>query len=215
MNFFGHAVVASWRSGEPGFVLGSMLPDFATMIGARVPPVTDAEVARGVHFHHETDRVFHGSPTFKALEARARRELRALELPRPSALAVAHIGVEILLDGALADDRRACDRYTVALASGHRAALGAHIDWGDVAAAARYEELCGVLSARGVASGAVAPEMVAWRIARALSRRPRFRLDADGERTVRTWTERTLPEVAAARDAIVSELREGLGLART
>ena len=35
MNYLGHAAVATWRTSDRAFVLGAMLPDFATMIGAR------------------------------------------------------------------------------------------------------------------------------------------------------------------------------------
>jgi hypothetical protein len=35
MNFFGHAKVALWRGDAAGFVLGAMLPDFASMAGTR------------------------------------------------------------------------------------------------------------------------------------------------------------------------------------
>ena len=45
MNFFGHALAASWRSREPGFALGSMLPDFASMCGMRLDGASDAVTA--------------------------------------------------------------------------------------------------------------------------------------------------------------------------
>ena len=42
MNYFGHAAVASWRGSRGGLPLGAMLPDFATMSGARVTGTSDA-----------------------------------------------------------------------------------------------------------------------------------------------------------------------------
>ena len=36
MNCFGHAAVASWKEGKGGLPLGTMLPDFTPMCGARV-----------------------------------------------------------------------------------------------------------------------------------------------------------------------------------
>ena len=36
MNFFGHSAVASWADTDPAFVLGSMLPDFESMLRARL-----------------------------------------------------------------------------------------------------------------------------------------------------------------------------------
>ena len=83
MNFFGHAIVASWTSVEPAFVLGSMVPDFANMVGARVPRVFHEGVARGVEFHHATDRVFHiflGEPSIEQKQKvyiRIRKQLRS------------------------------------------------------------------------------------------------------------------------------------------
>ena len=64
MNFFGHAAVASWRIGRGGLPLGAMLPDFASISGARSLSAKEAEVARGVALHHRTDEVFHAAPSF-------------------------------------------------------------------------------------------------------------------------------------------------------
>src|ERR1700753_2862807 len=127
MNFFGHAVVATWRSESDGFVLGAILPDFATMLGTRPPAVAHPELERGVTFHHDTDRVFHDTATFKRLQLEARRTLREMGLPRPSALAVGHIGVEILLDATLADDPRGVAGYLAALGAARDEGLGRHI----------------------------------------------------------------------------------------
>lgn len=187
-----------------------MLPDFAGMIGARPPRVTHDDLERGVAFHHETDRVFHESRTFRALQADARRVLREHGLPRPSALAVAHIGVEILLDGSLAADVAARLGYSRALSAGRKSLLGAHIEWIDEPSNARFERLRSVLEERGVPSGAADPGAVAWRVARALSGRPRFRLDPEGERIVLAWAEQTSAAVAAAAGSVIEELRDGL-----
>ena len=212
MNFFGHAVVATWRSRADGFVLGAMLPDFAGMIGVRPPRVTHDEVDRGIAFHHETDRVFHDSATFRALQGEARRTLRSLGLPRPSALAVAHIGVEILLDSSLAKDASATESYTRALSAGRHELLGGHIEWSDEAVRARFEKLRAILETRGVPSGASDPRAVAWRVSRALEGRPRFRLEPKGERIVHSWAEQTSGAIAEAADSVIAELCAGLGL---
>ena len=75
MNFFGHAVVAGWFEGDPRYVLGSMLPDFASMSGTRLNPVEQPEVAAGVALHHRTDDAFHGAPSFLHLMTFARERL--------------------------------------------------------------------------------------------------------------------------------------------
>lgn len=210
MNFFGHAMVATWQSTRPGFVLGAMLPDFATMIGARVPLVSHADLRSGILFHHDTDRVFHDAPTFRALQAEARSALRERGLPRPSTLAVGHIGVEILLDSALADDARGRALYLEALREGHPNRLGAHVEWKEDEHRDGYARLVAVLADRGIPNGGGDAAMVAWRIARALSSRPRLRLDADGERIVRDWAENAASAVALKAPALIREVREGL-----
>lgn len=191
-------------------MLGAMLPDFAGMIGARPPRVTHDDVDRGMAFHHETDRVFHDSPTFRALQAEARRVLRDLGLPRPSALAVAHIGVEILLDEPLARDAAARESYACALSAGRQELLGSHIAWGEPPIRERFEHLRSTLELRGIPKGAADARVVAWRVAKALEGRPRFRLDDDGERIVHSWAEATSGRVADAADSVLAELRAGL-----
>jgi len=187
-----------------------MIPDFAGMIGERPPEVEHPDVEHGIAFHHETDRVFHESSTFRGLQAEARRVLRELGLPRPSALAVGHIGVEILLDGSLAGDASARDSYARALSAARHESLGARIHWNDADARERFERLRAVLESRGVPLRGADPEAVAWRVARALSGRPRFRLDAAGERIVLEWAVRASVSVAEAADSVIAELRAGL-----
>jgi hypothetical protein len=212
VNFFGHAMVAAWQSADPGFVLGAMLPDFATMIGARVPSVSHPDVKAGVTFHHDTDRVFHDAPTFRTLQADARRILRERGLPRPSALAVGHIGVEILLDSALANDAAGRAAYLEALRAGHPARLGAHMAWAHLTEAENYARLVVLLEERGIPSEAGGPGAAALRITRALSSRPRLRLDREGERVVREWAVSTAPVVTARADALIHEVVAGLAL---
>jgi hypothetical protein len=208
MNFFGHAVVASWRSAHPAFVLGAMLPDFATMIRARPPSSSHREISLGIGFHHATDQVFHDAPTFRRLSARALTELDARGLSRGSARAVAHIGVEILLDGCLSSDRGARDAYLAALAAHDE--LDARIEWKRERSRGDLGDLVRALSARGVRREHQAPEIVAFRVSRALAPRPRLALDPQSAVEVRNWAEATAPEVARATDELVAEVRLGL-----
>jgi hypothetical protein len=212
VNFFGHAVVATWQSDRPGFVLGAMLPDFATMLGTRPPAVEHTELSRGVHFHHQTDRVFHEAPTFRRLQLEARRTLRDMGLPRPSALAVGHIGVEILLDAVLADDAGGVAGYLAALALSPREALGQFIAWNDEALRPRFETLSSLLSERGVTASSRGAGAAALRVTRALASRPRLRLTDGGEAIVQAWALATGPIVAAAAPTLVGEIRSGLSL---
>ncbi|PYN43326.1 MAG: hypothetical protein DME00_27150, partial [Candidatus Rokuibacteriota bacterium] len=129
MNFFGHTVLAVRRSTEPAFVLGSMLPDFATMIRARPPRPAHAEIDSGMQFHWRTDEVFHRSAAFLTLTHQAVVWLSARGVRSGSALAVAHIGVEVLLDAALSDDRRAQRAYRAALEGAAHDELGQYVGW--------------------------------------------------------------------------------------
>ena len=208
MNFFGHAIVASFRSSEPGFILGAMLPDFATMIGERVPSVRHQHLETGVAFHHATDRVFHGSSTFRELETSARRELRALGVSRPSALAIGHIGVEILIDARLTVDDDGVDGYLEALRAGRT--LGEHVDWPTTDGRSRWEALRQALVQRGVTRGAADPGTVTFRVARALSSRPRLRLDSGAEPLVRRWVEDAGPKIADRVPTLLAEVASGL-----
>lgn len=212
MNFFGHAVVATWHSDEPAFVLGAMLPDFATMIGERVPSVVHSVIESGVAFHHATDRVFHDAPTFRALELDARRSLRALGVSRPSALAVAHIGVEMILDVSLADDERGAQAYATALHEGRTEALGVHIRWASEAGSDRYETLRALISARGVPRAALDAASITFRVARALSSRPRLRLEPGADAVVERWVTDAAFRIAEAAPALMGEVTRGLDL---
>src|SRR6185503_17388999 len=89
---------------SPGSVLGAMLPDFATMSGARLAESTDAAIAHGVDLHHKTDAAFHHLPPVLALMRELDHKLDAGGCARGPRRAVAHIGVELLLDGVLVDD---------------------------------------------------------------------------------------------------------------
>ena len=208
MNYFGHTVLAVRRSSEPAFVLGSMLPDFATMIGARPPGVEHADIESGMQFHWRTDEVFHQSPAFLALTHQALTWLSARGVQRGSALAVAHIGVEVLLDAALAGDDRAQAAYRAALEGASAAELGRHIGWTSDTARARFASLRERLLARGPIAGDIAPETVAARLRYALAGRPRLSLDDASVLTVRDWARIARPDVDACAAPLVRELAE-------
>jgi hypothetical protein len=167
VNFFGHAVVASWSSASPAVVLGAMLPDFATMSGARLAvDGHDPEVAVGIEHHHATDATFHRAPVVLGLM----RELDALLLERGCARgprrAVAHIGVELLLDGVLVDVPAHRENYVRALAS------DAHAAWREPEDPARFAMLLSRLRAHGVPDDLREPSKITIRLGRMLQHRP-------------------------------------------
>ncbi len=210
MNFFGHAAVASWSSGEPGFVLGAMLPDFFSMIRARPLEIDSDTLAEGVRFHHRTDSVFHDSVTFLRLSSGARSELSEQGLRRGSARAVAHIGVEILLDGWLASDARARSAYREAL--GAHPSFAPHLVWRTAAEKTSLGGLLRALEDRGVSREHAKPEIVTLRIERALAPRPRLALAPNEVPLVRAWAESARDHVADAGEELLLEMRAGLGM---
>lgn len=207
MNFFGHAAVASWHSSDPTFALGAMLPDFAGMLGDRVPQSGEGSLFEGIAFHHDTDRVFHGSRTFVELERSARSVLASWEVRRGTALAVAHVGVELLLDAELARDRRYRDAYVAALSAG--------VSPGKPNLDFRYRSLCRMLRWRGVMQAPLAPNQVTRRLCRALDHRPRLRVPADQASRITRWVEETAPSIATALPELLKELQQGLGIGQS
>ena len=121
VNFFGHAAVAVWmaeaRDPDPHVVFGAMLPDFATMIRGRVREAHDERVARGVALHHATDAAFHHLAPVMAHMRELDGALARHGCARGPRLATAHVGFELLLDGALVGDHAAREAYNRALAA--------------------------------------------------------------------------------------------------
>ena len=184
MNFIGHATVALWRSAEPLFVLGSMLPDFASMAGtrlAREAPAQDGRLAQGIALHHQTDDVFHGVPSFTGLVQETIDQLTVQGVSRGAARAVGHVGVEMLIDGELLRAPEVARAYTTALQAG----AGIAPAFVDAAGTARWHSLRERLLAHGPPHDYREPDGVLWRLTHVLARRPRLALDAAASARVR------------------------------
>jgi hypothetical protein len=206
VNFFGHTVLAVRRSTAPAFVLGAMLPDFATMIRARSPRTAHTDIDSGMQFHWRTDEAFHRSAAFLALTHHAVGWLSARGVRSGSALAVAHVGVEILLDAALAGDDCAQQAYRAALEGAAHDALGRFVDWASHEERARFDALRARLLARGAVAGDITPDTVAERLRYALADRPRLALDDASVPTVRDWARAARPEIDARAPSLVHDL---------
>ncbi len=206
MNYFGHTVLAVRRGGDRAFVLGAMLPDFAAMIRTRPPRVDHAAIDSGMRFHWRTDEVFHRSADFRRLTRQAVSWLSARSVRSGSALAVAHIGVELLLDAALSGDEPAQRAYLDALKGATEGELGRHLTWTSDEEHERFDHLRARLLDRGAIAGDIAPEIVAERLKRALADRPRLALDAAAELAVREWVTAARTEISAAAVPLVHEL---------
>jgi hypothetical protein len=214
MNFFGHALVAQRNEATRGavraeFVLGAMLPDFASMLRLRPPNATLDSVVAGLRFHHLTDDAFHGSQSFLEFSAPASSFCRDRGLSRGSARAVAHVGVELLLDAALVTDR-ANEAYLSALESVLTTRVADHIEWQSSDGSARFQHLCHSLAKRGAVRSDTSPELVAERLRHILASRPRLALDDAGRSVVRDWAMSARPVIVSGAPSLLREVERRL-----
>lgn len=207
VNFLGHAHVALWRDTDAGYVLGAMLPDFASMARLRLGEQPDARIAAGVALHHTTDDVFHSLPAFRELMAETIDALQGSGVSRGAARAVGHIGVELLLDGELVDTPKLEHSYLDALHHGRGAAP---VGLQDADAAGRLESLCERLIDWGLPRDYADPDAVTERLVRILAGRPRLRIEADQRPSVCSTLRRIQPRVRARRDEVLQGLRQAL-----
>jgi len=208
MNFFSHAAVARRFSDAPAFVLGAMLPDFASMLGARLAAVADPTLARGVRFHHLTDHAFHELPAFQEQSRDALRTLRALGVAKGPARAVAHIGIEILLDVTLGQSASAQSAYLAGLEAGRRPELIASLAWPEDVRK-RLIDLLETLERRGIVLD-TSSQVIVERIKRTLARRPLLALADDDPPRVLDWVEATRDRVVSSTPALVAALQAEL-----
>jgi hypothetical protein len=213
MNFFGHAALAAdhlnreipqLEAGELGrLCLGAMLPDFVGMLRLGKPHVTDEALARGVAFHHRTDHAFHDLASFQQLSRQTFAWLEQRHLPRGPARAVAHVGIEMLLDEVMARDAAAREAYLLALS----VPLGSALRFDAPGDLERLETLRRNLRERAATQLGPSAELVARRIRHTLDGRPRLATDDEGERTLREWVTVARPWVAAEAPRLLASLR--------
>ncbi|MBA2541005.1 MAG: hypothetical protein H0V17_15305 [Deltaproteobacteria bacterium] len=203
MNFFGHAAVASWQAAAPGVVLGAMLPDFSTMSGARVAQANDPDIAVGIDLHHATDAAFHTLPVVTGLMRELDAALLARNCARGPRRAVAHIGVELLLDGVLVDEPAYREAYTRGLAHDASPAIA----WRDPGDDARFAKLLERLRAYGVPDDLRKPEAITHRLARVLAHRPLLAPSADDLRAIGAALVEFKPRLIVAVDTVIRALR--------
>ena len=207
MNFFGHALVACRRDPDPRWVLGAMMPDFASMCRARLEGSDDPTVAAGIAFHHRTDDVFHGAPTFLAFYGEGIDALERGGVSRGAARAVAHVGTELLLDGLLLDDRSARAAYldAVALPSTAEPGLRFRGDGG-----LRFQGLYDRLRDHGLPEDYRSPARVALRLERILAPRPRLALAPDELPRIVPWLTETQGRLRGRVEGLLDEVAQGL-----
>lgn len=214
MNFFGHTWVARCHSDAAAFCAGAMLPDLAGMLGVRLPVPGSDELEAGVSLHHATDRVFHGCSAFRELERGAQSELSALRVRRGTRRAVAHVGVELMIDRALArrfaraePDFRAICGWLSANAG------GASLGWAPEASS-RLQGLLRRLAAPELSHQQLSTPSLVLRLQRALAVRPRLALLPKDQAAVSLWADRSWALVESRTPAVVEALAEGLASAK-
>jgi hypothetical protein len=210
LNFLGHALLATWKRPEPLFVLGAMLPDFASMMGARLAPHTAATtpLGQGITFHHATDDVFHASPVFLGLMQDTMDRLLAAGVGRGPARAIGHIGVELLIDGELlAEHDVLADAFTGALSAAPELEPAV---FRDPNGHLGYRVLQRRLSAHGAPHDYRNVEAVARRLGRILAGRPRLALAGGDEIPVQRTLAAIQGSVRPALPGLLDELRTAL-----
>lgn len=201
VNYFGHAAVASWRSSAPGVLLGSMIPDFSTMSGARVASTEDADVAAGIDLHHATDAAFHVLPVVTGLMRELDDALARRNCARGPRRAVAHIGIELMLDGVLLDELGYREAYERGLA--HETA----IEWREPGDDARFAALIARLRAYGIPDDLKQPESITFRLSRMLAHRPLLAPSQDDLRAIGAGLIELQPRVAVAAETVLRGMR--------
>jgi hypothetical protein len=185
LNFFGHAVAAQQIDDDPAFLLGAMAPDLLPLCGAVAGAVTSPRVAAGQAHHLQVDALFHGNPAFMDLLVWATRSLRERGLGRGPARAVAHVGVELFLDGELARRARAREVYLRSLVEAESAR--APFEWTDDVSRERWRAMVVRLRAGAIPDAYREPDFVAARLIGALAHRPRLALTDEGEGLLRAF----------------------------
>jgi hypothetical protein len=158
------------------------------------------ELAQGIAFHHRGGGAFHDRRGFVELSREARAWLHDRGVGRGPALAAAHVGIELLLDGVLADHD----------AGSFAAALDQPVPWQSPVDAARFSQLRHGLLAAGVPASYAIPDEVATRLVRILGRRPRLRLDERGANAMHDFTSAFAPRVRDHTPQILADLRAAL-----
>lgn len=204
VNYFGHAAVASWRQGRGGLPLGAMLPDFSTMCGARITGSDDEEVAGGIALHHATDAAFHRLAAVTGLMRELDARLERGGCARGPRRAVAHIGVELLLDGVLLDDADYRDAYVLGLE------YDAPLSWRDEGDDLRYAGLLARLRAHGVPEDLRRPESITFRLSRMLAHRPLLAPSPADLAVITVAIIEHKPRVEIATDTVLRALRQAL-----
>lgn len=211
MNFFGHAVVASEIEPTPTVVLGAMLPDLQPMVDSTASRFAADPVGRGVTLHHLTDAAFHDGAAFLSHQEEARTLLGTFPVRRGPRRAVAHVGVELILDAALHTPAR-LESYVRALEVGLSATTLRRLP---LLERLKLRSLFKTLTRRASHVTPTSPSGVVERLQRALWARPVLRLDDAELPHVLAWAERAWQPIHEHSPAWLAALVEAVTTAYT
>jgi hypothetical protein len=183
---------------------GAMLPDFSSMCRARVTGTHDDDVASGIELHHATDAAFHQLPAVIGLMRELDERLDRGGCARGPRRAVAHIGVELLLDGILIDEATYREAYLLGLE------YEAILLWRDDGDAERFAGLIARLRSYGVPEDLRRPEAIGFRLARMLANRPLLAPSSSDLSVINMALLEHKPRVEVAADTVIRALRAAL-----
>lgn len=214
MNLGSHiAVAAKLEENSPAFWLGAALPDLGSIGRFRLLGVCDnRDVTRGIVLHHQTDDVFHKHPWFTQRQKRLRALLLDAGVGRGASRAIAHVGPELLLDGALL------------LESTGRTGLRPQIETALNSIASLQNQLGSLVpddpqgwlqhldqvADWGTPADYHDPDAVAQRLHRILGRRPRLRMETNDIGIAAGILRTEWPDIEATALAFVSEIASDL-----
>jgi hypothetical protein len=211
MNFVAHVEVANRvsatvtpppESGLSPVLVGAALPDLAAIGGFRLEPgATDGEVAEGIRLHHRADEIFHDDHRFRELMGRLRTVLISAGVARGAARACGHVGVELLLDGRLLAEEGVADRTDALLGSIGRPSAEV-LDTVAGSKRASWEAHLLLVADRIDPRSYRVAGLVAARLHRILSPRPRLALDQADVELVAVALRRIQPAI----DEVASDL---------
>jgi len=211
VNYFGHAAVASGAflgtASSPGKSLGSMLPDFATMIGARLADAVDPDVAAGIALHHATDAAFHQAAPVLDLMRELDDRLGELGCARGPRRATAHIGTELLLDATLLAEEPYRASFLAALTVDP-----ALVRWREPDGPARFAILLERMRTFGVPEDLREIDAIVGRLHRITQHRPLLAPNAADLRAMATALAEHRARVEVAAATVLRAVRAALGM---
>ena len=131
-------------------------------------------------------------------------------MPRGTARAVAHVGVELLLDAAFARENAANEAYLSAVACALTERVRSYIHWQRNDASERFQHLCHSLRHRGRYQENPASELVAERLRNILADRPRLAMDERGLSVVREWVDSARSQITSGAPQLLREVEQRL-----